>query len=121
MDNIIVQEAELWIGAKWRHGQALRGDSTDCIQWVVLLGKKINKIPQSYRPPRYTRDWALHNDASILEQEIKKFCFRVDVMQMQSGDILLFHYGKTSSHAGIYVGNRTNRFIQHIKNGRRKK
>jgi len=109
-----IEEAKTWKGTKWRHGQALKGDSTDCIQWIGYLGKQFGFIPKEYKFPRYSRDWALHNNFSILKQEISKFCYKKDIME--KGDILLFIFGKTSSHAGIYLGN--NEMIHsHIKNG----
>ncbi len=118
MDNIelFIEEALSWKGTKWRHGQALKGNSTDCIQWLLTLGKKFDWIPLLYQAPKYHRDWALHNNTSILKQEVQKFFYEVDSGNKMRGDILLFVFGKTSSHAGIYLGN--NKMIHaHIKNG----
>jgi cell wall-associated NlpC family hydrolase len=110
----IITEARLWKGTRWMHGQALRGVGTDCIQFLISIAKKFMLVPQDYKPPAYTRDYALHNDVSLMKQEISKFCF--EVKDMQSGDIILYKVGKCASHAGIYVGG--NKVIHsHIKQG----
>lgn len=109
-----VREAETWLGTKWRHGQALKGDSTDCVQWIGLLGKKFNWIPENYRFPKYSKDWALHNSKSVLRETIVLFCD--EVKEMKIGDILLFKFGKTGSHAGIFCGGEM-MIHSHIRNG----
>ncbi len=117
MDKIneaYVKEAETWIGTKWRHGQVLKGDSTDCIQWLIYLGREFGWVPKDFIVPKYSRDWALHNKESALKKGISQFCN--EVKEMQIGDILLFKFGKTDSHAGVYCGD--NEMIHaHIKNG----
>ncbi len=109
-----VAEARTWIGTKWRHGQVLKGDSTDCIQWIILLGKQFGWVPNDFVPPKYSRDWALHNSHSTLKSEIAKFCYETKTMML--GDILLFRFGKTASHAGVYCGN-GEMLHSHIRNG----
>jgi len=103
-DDRIVKEIESWIGTPWIHGQALKGVGTDCVRFIISVAKESEWIPKDYIPPMYNQDWALHNEISILEQEIQKFAFRVEP-PFEVGDILLFVYGKCASHAGIYVGN----------------
>jgi NlpC/P60 family putative phage cell wall peptidase len=104
MDNLIIAEVRSWIGNRWRHGQAFKGQGTDCVQWLLVLGKQFGWVPQSYKPPRYNRDWALHNNESILLQEIQKFCSPVNYPDIKVGDVLIFKYSMAESHAGIYIG-----------------
>ena len=111
----LITEIRSWRGNRWRHGQALKGHGTDCIQWLVTIGRQAGWIPEAYKPPRYNRDWALHNNESVLLQEIQRFCNPIS-HATQPGDILIFKYGLTESHAGIYIGN--NRMVHaHIRHG----
>ncbi len=107
----LMSELEEWIGSRWMHGQAVKGYATDCVQFLVHVGKKMDWVPPEYEPPKYNRDWALHNNESVLEQEIGRFCNRLQMTEEQLrrlegievGDILLFREGMCASHAGLLV------------------
>lgn len=102
-DEKIIKETESWLGTPWMHGQALKGVGADCVRFIVAVAKNLDWIPQNYLPPPYNQDWALHNEISILEQELQKFGHKVEPPYIV-GDIITFIYGKCASHAGIYVG-----------------
>lgn len=104
-DKEIIAELKSWIGTKWKHGVALKGFGTDCVQFIVKIGKQFEWIPKSYEPPKYHKDWALHNSKSILLSELSKFACQLENKQYQVGDVFVFTYGKTQTHAGIYIGN----------------
>ena len=99
----LLAEIESWQGTKWIHGQSLKGVGTDCVRFVCSIGKFAGWVEPDYKVPVYNQDWALHNNVSMLEIEIKKFAVVVDP-PYQVGDIFLFVYGRCTSHAGIYVG-----------------
>jgi len=120
----LVNELTGWLGARWMHGQAVKGYATDCVQFLIKVGKEMDWVPKEYDPPKYNRDWALHNSESALEKEIEKFCNRLQLTEhemrslegVQIGDVLLFKEGKCASHAGIFVGD--NEIIHaHIRKG----
>lgn len=99
----LVNEIKSWIGTPWKHGIALKGYGTDCIQFIVVIAKKAEWIPESYKSPVYNQDWALHNSRSLLLDEVMKFASLVTGKPI-TGDILIFRYGKCGSHAGICIG-----------------
>jgi cell wall-associated NlpC family hydrolase len=60
-----------------------------------------------WKMPHYPKDWHLHNVESILLREIKSQMAHemVPITEpRRDGDIVLFHFGKTVSHAGIVMG-----------------
>ena len=103
-DKQIIDVLNSWKGTKWIHGQSLKGVGTDCIQFVISAAKELEWLPSDYQSIKYNKDWALHNEISVLEQEIAKFAIKVS-SPFQVGDVLLFIYGKCASHAGFYIGN----------------
>lgn len=100
----IINIIRSWKGTKWIHGQSLKGVGTDCIQFIISVGKELNWLDSNYKSIKYSRDWALHNDRSILLEEIKKLCNEVPLGEIQIGDILIFTFGKCAGHSGFYIG-----------------
>ena len=103
-DEEIITEAESWLGTKWIHGQQLKGVGSDCVGFIISMAKQFDWVPKDYKSPVYNRDWALHNENSILLNEAKKFGPEVHP-PFKVGDFLIFTYGRCASHIGIYIGN----------------
>ena len=115
-DEQIIAEARSWVGTKWKHGVALKGFGTDCVQFIVAIAKQFEWIPNDLKTPKYNRDWALHNSESLLIPELEKHCHRVNFHEVQVGDVLIFKYGQCASHAGIYIGD--GRMVHsHVRHG----
>lgn len=110
-DNEIVKEILSWKGTKWRHLQSVKGEGVDCIQFPVAVAKNLGWLPTNFRTIKYARDWAIHNDYSILLQELCKIATNLQISkeevlinnQLKPGDILVFVMEKTAGHAGIYT------------------
>lgn len=95
-----------WVGTPFRHKCGVKGLGCDCIHYVIRVLEEfelvdINKIII----PDYPRDWHYHNTREILKEAIEKY-LNVEKISingtLQAGDIILSHFGKASSHAGIY-------------------
>lgn len=109
-------ELQSWLGTKWVHNQACKGVGADCVQFIVEAVKNVNLLPKSYKTRKYDKDWAMHNARSILREELVQVSEKVDIKEIQEGDIVLFMTGRTSGHIGVYLGN--NKLIHsHIQNG----
>ena len=109
IDNQIICEARSWIGTRWVHGQAVKGQGTDCVGFIIQIGKHFSWIADDYVPPIYSRQHALHRDTSLLLVELDKFADRLPPLDCHAaawhiGDILTFRYEGTAGHAGIYTG-----------------
>lgn len=98
----VIQEVRSWIGTPWKHGVALKGFGTDCVQFLLTIAKTAGWVPGDYRIQKYTQDWMLHNNESLLIPELEKYASIVNSMEVC--DILAFKYGRCASHVGIYVG-----------------
>ena len=116
LDEKIIEEANSWLGTRWVHGQACKGVGADCIQFIVAIFKSVGLLDKKYTTKKYNRDWALHNSESVMLNEIKNYCFDVNLFTIKIGDIITYKYGQCQSHTAIYIGK--NQMIHaHIKNG----
>ena len=96
----ILQE---WMGTPWRHWCGVKFLGTDCIHFIIRVLEELNFGPFKITP--YPKDWNLHHSGEDLLKELKKQlnCIEVDVNNPMNGDIILFFFGKMSSHAGFYM------------------
>ena len=111
LNERIVEEAIKWKGVKYQHRSTTK-QGCDCTGLVVGVMQALGYM-KNYEMRNYPSDWNLHSmaDNYILE-EIKRFADRV--VDMKSGDIILFRFGKCIAHAGILLENRL--FIHNHKN-----
>lgn len=82
---------EEWRGTKYRMGSLNRKNGVDCSGFVLLTFRDLFGIEL----PRSTRE------QNLLGQDVKKD-------QLQTGDLVFFHTGRTK-HVGIYMEN--NQFL----------
>lgn len=112
-DVELIAEIRSWKGTRWIHGQCVKGVGTDCVRFVCAIGKYAGWVAPDYKVPVYNQDWSLHNTATMLEDEVVKFCNLIyrkndrNRPEFKVGDIFLFIYAKSASHAGIYIGENT--------------
>ncbi len=94
-----------WLGTPYRHRAGVKGMGCDCIHFVARVMEELGLL--TWRDdimPDYPRDWHIHNTRELLSESIEK---EFTVKQQPpgcfaNGDILLFHFGKAASHAGIF-------------------
>jgi cell wall-associated NlpC family hydrolase len=103
---------EEWIGTPFRHKCGVKGLGCDCIHFVGKVFEEFDLIDfNRVKIPDYPRDWHLHNNKERLAEAILNY---LDVEfinlknegKLMNGDIILFHYGKAASHAGIFYKDR---------------
>jgi cell wall-associated NlpC family hydrolase len=111
-DNIQKQEQlktilASWLGTPFKHCCGVKGKGCDCAYFIVRVMQEMEIVGNKKMVPAYARDWHLHNEDEIFCQGIEKY-LNVEKFQaknfneFKTGDILLSHYGKASSHASIY-------------------
>lgn len=95
-----------WAFTPYKHHTGVKGLGCDCIHFVGCILDELGLFVFNKKTvPDYPRDWHLHNTREILAEGIETR-LNVEKISMSSklvnGDIILSHYGKASSHAGIY-------------------
>ncbi len=95
-----------WVDTPFKHRTCVKGLGCDCIHFVggVFEEMRLCKVSE-ISVPDYPTDWHYHNTrealAESLEREFNVHRVSVDG-KLINGDIILSHYGKASSHSGIY-------------------
>ena len=98
-----------WLDTPYKHHVGVKGLGCDCIHFVHGVFVELGKIPKNNEKlPDYPRDWHIHNTRELLIETIPKY-LKGEIYKITgkpyglcNGDIILSHYGKASSHAGIY-------------------
>ena len=102
--ELLKAELDSWLDTPWRHMCMAKGRGCDCVGLVfgVLVNVGVLR-PEEIEFKPYPPDWHLHKEHLDMLDWFKS---RPDVREvkkpLQNGDILLFQYGKSPSHAGIY-------------------
>lgn len=107
-DRIAALRAECmrWKGTPFKHWTGVCGRGTDCVHFVVRVLDCVGALQgYKYKIPKYNRDWHIHNADELLFDGLKAVPFiePVDGHNRHAGDIMLYHYGKASSHCAIYL------------------
>ena len=97
------QSLDEWKGTPYKHWCGVKGQGCDCIHFVARVYEEMGYGPFDIKP--YPRDWNLHNEEELLFNGILKQ-LPCDVLPidipLQNGDVILYKFGKTISHSGIY-------------------
>lgn len=97
-----------WLNTPFRHKCCAKNLGCDCINFVIGVFDELGLcIKSKIDLPDYPPDWHYHNTRELLseglEREFNVEKFNIfDAPVLLNGDVILSHYGKASSHAGIY-------------------
>lgn len=94
-----------WIGTPFKHHCGVKNLGCDCIHFVYKVFEEMG-IVKIKTIPVYGKDWHVHNTRELLSEAIEKHLNveKINLGNVQNGDIILSHYGKAASHAAIYFG-----------------
>jgi cell wall-associated NlpC family hydrolase len=96
---------ESWLNTPWRHKCGIKGLGCDCIHFGIRVYEQMGLVKwRDDLVPDYPQDWHLHNTRELLKEAIEREVQGewVDKNDPMNGDVILTHYGKASSHAGIF-------------------
>lgn len=96
----ICAEALTWVGTPYHHHARVRGAGVDCINLLAAVFEAVG-LAQVGQLPHYAQQWHLHQCAEVFAEGLDTHARRVP--QPQPGDVVLFWFGQTHSHAGIWL------------------
>lgn len=96
----VAAAARAWIGTRFHHRACIKGVGVDCAQFPVAVYRELALIDEPTIEP-YPFDWFLHQDRERFLEVVSQYCVSIETPDV--GDIALFRYGRTVSHAAIVV------------------
>jgi cell wall-associated NlpC family hydrolase len=96
----VVAEAMTWLRTPYHHLARVKGAGVDCAQILIAVYAAASVI-DAFDPGFYVHDWMLHRSEEIYLGWVEKYAHCVEVPQ--PGDIALYRFGRTVSHAAIVV------------------
>lgn len=100
----VAAEALSWVGTPYLHMGLVKGPQggVDCAMLNVGVFRDFaGVVDPSYDPRPYPMQWHLHRGEERFLGGVKQYSKEVE--EPGIGDIVLFRFGRTVSHAGIVV------------------
>jgi len=112
----LATELAEWLGTPWRHRCSVKKRGCDCIGFVIGVLTDIGALEFNKSTiPDYQQDWHMHKKNELLIKSLREQNGLQEFHSLPiNGDILVFKYGKTNAHVGIYMNNN----IYHSVNNR---
>ncbi|MDU3215490.1 MAG: NlpC/P60 family protein [Negativicoccus succinicivorans] len=102
----LADAALTWLGTPYVHNAKAKGYGADCGHLAIGAAEDAGIIKKnSVNAPNLATDWHLHKNREIMRELVAAYCIEVTGKPLMRGDILLYQYGRVSSHVGIYIGN----------------
>lgn len=103
MRNKAVAIAKTWIGTPYHSGARKKGVGVDCGQILIAVYEEMGALqPGECNPGYYPHDRHLHRTEEKYLEWLMKYCDQVKGDPLP-GDIVMFKFGKSSSHSAIVV------------------
>lgn len=96
----IVAQAMSWRGTPYHHCAAVRGAGVDCAMLLVRVYQACGLTPLDFDPRPYSTQWHLHRSEELYLQWLA-VANAVPTTTPQAGDVAIWRFGRTYSHAGI--------------------
>lgn len=98
----VLEAALAWVGTPYHHHGRVKGVGVDCVHLLCAAYEEAGVMPP-FDPGNYPRDWHQHrSEERYLNGLLQAGARQVD--EPLPGDVLLWRFGRTYSHAGIYLG-----------------
>ncbi len=91
----IVEAARGWIGTPYLHQASLKGCGTDCLGLLRGVWREVIGL-EPEAPPSYTPDWSEPSGDERLMRAAGRHLSRIDVGEVEIGDVLLFRMRRTA-------------------------
>lgn len=94
----VLIEAHSWRGTPFHHAAAVKGSGVDCAHLAAAVYERVGVLEDG-KIGYYPQDWFQHEDAERLLECVSQFC--IEVVRPETGDLVLFAFGRASAHVGI--------------------
>lgn len=94
----VVQEARTWLGTPYHAHARVRGAGVDCVHLLCAVYEAVGLV-SPIDPGAYPISWAVHRNVELYMAALDAHANRIE--QPHAGDIALYRWGRTFSHAGI--------------------
>lgn len=105
----VVTEAETWLRTRYHHCARVKGVGVDCAQLLIAvyggLGMLAADAVHQLEQLHYSPQWHLHQSEELYLQWLARFAREVNVGD--AGDVAIWRFGRTFSHAGILANRDT--------------
>jgi len=98
------KELDEWLGTPFRHLAGVKQVGADCIHFTNAVYQAVGAIRLPVNIPHYDSDWCHHISKEIFYLALKA---RADIIEVplksvMNGDLVLYKFGRATSHCGIY-------------------
>lgn len=104
----ILRVAREFLSTPWVHMGRVKGlnGGVDCAQFCYCVYAEAGMIDPSLYPvvEQYPRDWFMHRDEDRLAEIVHRFAHEIEGPP-KPGDMALWKFGRTFSHAAIVLEN----------------
>jgi len=100
----VVAQARAWLRTPYHAHARVRGVGVDCVHLICAAFEQVGLI-SPFDPGMYPISWALHRSQELYMAGLDARANRTD--EPHAGDVALFKWGRTFSHAGIVTERRT--------------
>jgi len=98
--ELVISEAQSWLGTPWHHEGRIKGKGVDCAMFVYEVFIKCNLIPR-FELFEYSEQWALHRSEEKFLKVLERYGRQTN--KSLPGNVIIFKYGRCFSHGGIIV------------------
>ena len=100
----VIKEAREWATTPYHHNACLKGIGTDCAGFPLKVYQTAGLLPAEFQQPHYSSQWHLHRSEEQYVEWALKFAREITPEELQPADFILWRWGRTFSHGGIYLG-----------------
>ena len=99
----IAQAALRWLGTPHINMARVKGRGVDCGMLLIASLEESGVVEKGSIPIKpYSNEWHLHHSEEWFLHYVQTYCDKVSTLE--TGDFLLYQFGRCISHGGVYVG-----------------
>lgn len=100
--QLVLGEAESWIGTPYRHQGSSKGVGCDCLGLVRGVWRSVCG-PEPEQPGNYAPDWAEAGGRDLMLEAARRHFVELPESDARPGDLLIFRWRQATlcKHAGI--------------------